>query len=180
MSEDTVESGDTVKVNYTGKFENGEIFDSSIEESVKDSENYNPQRSYEPLAVQIGAKQVIEGFENALLGMKKSEEKEVTIPPEEGYGNCDPNLVQNVPMESLKSAGVTPEMGQLLNTGKGICKVTKINTNDVEVDFNSPMAGKTLVFEIRVEDIIKGDPDAVKDNCDKKDENGSCPCSCGH
>jgi FKBP-type peptidyl-prolyl cis-trans isomerase 2 len=59
-------------------------------------------------------------------------------------------------MESLKSAGITPEMGQLLNTGAGICKVTKISPSDVEVNFNSPMAGKTLVFEIKVEDISKG------------------------
>jgi FKBP-type peptidyl-prolyl cis-trans isomerase 2 len=156
MSKEIIESGDTVKVNYTGKFENGEIFDSSIEEKAKNSENHNPQRIYEPLVVKIGAKQVIEGFEKALLGMKKSEEKEVTIPPEEGYGNFDSSLVQNIPMASFKSVNISPQIGQLLNTEAGICKVTKISPSDVEVDFNSPMAGKTLVFELKVEEIIKG------------------------
>jgi FKBP-type peptidyl-prolyl cis-trans isomerase SlyD len=56
MSGEIVESGDTVKVNYTGKFESEEIFDSSLEEKAKNSENYNPQRSYEPLVVKLGAK----------------------------------------------------------------------------------------------------------------------------
>ena len=156
MSKEVVESGDTVKVNYTGKYENGEIFDSSIEEMVKNSECCNPDRKYEPLVVKIGAKQVIEGFEKAILGMKKSEEKEVTIPPEEGYGNFDSSLVQNIPMASFSKAGITPEVGQLLNTGAGIGRVTKINHLTVEVDVYSPMAGKTLVFEIKVEEIIKG------------------------
>lgn len=156
MSEEIVEVDDTVKVNYIGKFESGEVFDSSIEEKAKNSENYNPERNYEPLVVKIGAKEVIEGFEKALLGMKKSEEKKVTIRPEEAYGNFEASLVQTIPMSSFESAGVTPQAGQLLNTGVGIGRVTKINSSDVEVDFNSPMAGKTLIFEIKAEEIIKG------------------------
>ena len=156
MGKEVIEQGDTVKVNYTGLFENGEIFDSSLKEKAKGSKNYDPDRNYKPLVVKIGAKQVIGGFEKALMGMKKSEEKKVTIPPEEGYGTFNPALVQNIPMASFKGAGIAPQVGQLLNTGSGICGVTKINPKDVEVDFNSPMAGKTLVFEIKVEEILKG------------------------
>jgi FKBP-type peptidyl-prolyl cis-trans isomerase 2 len=155
MAEEVIDKGDTVKVNYTGLFENGEIFDSSLEEKAKVGGNYDPDRTYEPLVVKIGAKQVIDGFEKALLGMKNTEEKKVTIPPEEGYGNFDASLVKKIPRGSFKSASITPEVGMLLNTQAGIGKIIKINSSDIDIDFNSPLAGKTLVFEIKVEEILK-------------------------
>ncbi len=110
---------------------------------------------YEPLEIEVGKGQVIKGFENALLGMKKGEEKEVTIPQEEGYGHRAPSLVKNIPMGVFEGASVTPKVGQFLDTQVGICKVTNINPSDIEVDFNGPLAGETLVFEIAGEEIIK-------------------------
>ena len=150
-----VEKGDTVKVNYTGSYENGEIFDSSIKEKAKVSENFDENRKYGPLVVKLGQKQLIHGFEKSLLGMEKSEEKKVKITPEEAYGHFDPALVQNIPRDSFKKAGINPEEGMLMNTDRGICKVIQVSQKDIEVDFNSPMAGKTLVFEIKVEEIMK-------------------------
>lgn len=172
MTDDVISEGDNVTVNYTGNFKDGEIFDSSIEEKVKGTECYNPQRKYEPLCIKVGAKQVIKGFENALMGMKKGEEKEVTIPPEEAYGNYDQNLVQTVPMDAFKDTDISPEVGLMLNTQAGMGRMTKVNEKDAEVDFNSPMAGKTLVFNIKVEDVTKGEPGDAE--C-----GGGCPCG-GH
>lgn len=162
---------DSVTVNYTGSYENGDIFDSSIEAKAKECEFFNPQRKYEPLCIKLGAGQIIQGFEKALLGMKKGEEKDVTILPEEAYGNVDQNLVQKVPIDALKEAKISPEVGLMLNTEAGVGKITKVNKEDAEVDFNSPMAGKTLVFNIKVEDIEKWDG---KEDCG--DPNCGCPC----
>lgn len=157
MTDDVISEGDSVTVNYTGTYENGEIFDSSIEETAKASGFYTPERKYEPLCVKLGAGQIIKGFEKAILGMKKGEEKEVTIPPEEAYGHVDPNRVQRIPIEAFKEAKISPEVGLMLNTQAGVGKIIKVSSKDVEVDFNSPMAGKTLVFKIKVEDIEKWD-----------------------
>ena len=173
MTDDVISEGDSVTVNYTGNYENGEIFDSSIEEKAKESEFYNPRRKYEPICIKLGAGQIIKGLEKALPGMKKGEEKEVTIPPEEAYGNVDQNLVQTVPMEVFKEAKIFPEVGLMLNTQAGVGRITKVNTEDVEVDFNDPMAGKTLVFNIKVEDIKKWDG---KEDCD----DNNCACCGGH
>jgi FKBP-type peptidyl-prolyl cis-trans isomerase 2 len=173
MTDDEISKGDHVSVNYTGSFEDGEIFDSSVEEKVKGTEIYNPQRKYEPLCIKVGAGQLIKGFENALMGMKKGDEKEVTLPPEEAYGNYDDNLKQNIPMDAFKQANVTPEVGIILNTQAGMGKIIKVNESDVEVDFNSPMAGKTLKFSIKVEDVTKGKPG------DEAGCGGGCPCSGG-
>ncbi|MGI0079901.1 MAG: FKBP-type peptidyl-prolyl cis-trans isomerase [Nitrososphaerales archaeon] len=101
------QKGDTVNVHYLGKYVGGKVFDTSIESEARKSGLFSPARDYKPIQVKLGSGQVIPGFEEALLGMTISEEKEVTIPPEKAYGK----------------------------TGK------------------HPMAGKTLVFKLRVTNI---------------------------
>ena len=86
MSEVSANPGDTVSVHYVGKFPGGKIFDTSMRSEAVNSGLYNPARDYKPLQVIIGAHQVISGFEDALVGMKVNETKEVTLPPEKAYG----------------------------------------------------------------------------------------------
>jgi FKBP-type peptidyl-prolyl cis-trans isomerase 2 len=80
------QKGDTVSVHYVGKYQGGKAFDTSMESEAKKTGLYNRARDYKPLQVKIGAGQVIPGFDEALIGMAINEEKEVTIPPEKGYG----------------------------------------------------------------------------------------------
>lgn len=80
-----VEAGKIVKVDYIGKFENGTIFDTSLEDEAKKAGIYNELKSYEPFSFVAGKGQVIKGFDKAVIGMKVGEEKTVTIPTEEGY-----------------------------------------------------------------------------------------------
>lgn len=81
-----VEEGDHVKVDYTGKLEDGTIFDSSIEKKAKESEFYDENRDYGPFSFTVGEGEVIPGFEEGVKGMEVGEEKEIEIPPEEAYG----------------------------------------------------------------------------------------------
>ena len=106
---ETVEKGDTVRVHYIGSFKGGKVFDTSYEEKAKKAGVYQRSRDYKPLPVVAGAGQVIKGFDEALLGMKLNEEKEVEIPPEKGYGTSG----------------------------------------------RHPLAGKTLIFKIKVVEIKK-------------------------
>ena len=86
MSEVTARSGDTVSVHYIGRFPGGKVFDTSMKAEAVKSGLFNPARDYKPLQVVLGRHQVISGFEEALVGMKVNEAKEVTIPPEKAYG----------------------------------------------------------------------------------------------
>ncbi len=86
MSEVTAQNGDTVSVHYIGKFPGGKVFDTSMKSEAVKSGLYNPARDYKPLQVALGKHQVISGFEEALLGMKVNETKEITLPPEKAYG----------------------------------------------------------------------------------------------
>ncbi len=80
------QKGDTVFVHYLGRYPGGKVFDTSMEKEARNAGLFNPARDYKPLQVVLGKAQVIQGFEEALTGMKMNEEKDVTIPPEKAYG----------------------------------------------------------------------------------------------
>ncbi len=80
------QKGDTIFVHYLGRFPGGKVFDTSMEKEAMKAGLHNAARDYKPLEVKLGSGQVIPGFEEALIGMKVNEEKEVTIPPEKAYG----------------------------------------------------------------------------------------------
>ncbi len=135
--------GDTVKVHYTGKLQNGEIFDSSI--------------GSDPLEFTIGNKELIEGFESGVLGMEIGVKKTITIPPEEAYGSRNEELVADVDRAKLPDH-INAEIGQALQitqpNGKTINVVmTEVTDDTVKLDANHPLAGKTLTFEIELVEI---------------------------
>jgi len=86
MSDIAAQNGDTVSVHYLGKFPGGKVFDTSMRSEAAKAGLFSPARDYKPLQVVLGRHQVISGFEEALMGMKVNETKEVTLPPEKAYG----------------------------------------------------------------------------------------------
>jgi FKBP-type peptidyl-prolyl cis-trans isomerase 2 len=80
------QNGDTVSVHYLGKFPGGKVFDTSMKAEAIKAGIFSPARDYKPLQVVLGTHQVIAGFEEALVGMKVNDTKEVTLPPEKAYG----------------------------------------------------------------------------------------------
>lgn len=88
MSEIAAQNGDQVSVHYVGKFPGGKVFDTSMKAEAVKSGLFNPARDYKPLQVVLGAHQVISGFEEALMGMKVNETKDITLPPEKAYGKA--------------------------------------------------------------------------------------------
>ena len=85
--------GDTVQVNYIGKLQDGSVFDTSIQAEAVKANIYDKNRPYAPFSFIIGKKQVVPGFEDAVRSMKKGETKTVTIPPEQAYGQAQPDLI---------------------------------------------------------------------------------------
>lgn len=141
-----VENGDVVKVHYTGRLENGHIFDSS--------------EGREPLEFTIGGGMVIEGFENGLLGMKQGESKTVSIPPELGYGFRNEEYSITVSRNNLPP-DIEPEVGLGLTLfspdGQPInVTITEFDDINITLDANPPLAGKTLIFDLELVGFIKG------------------------
>ena len=134
-----IKNGDTVNVNYTGKLEDGTIFDSSLIEGRT------------PLKVTLGQNQLIKGFENGLIDMSEGDKKTVEIEPSEAYGDHNPEMI----IEIL-STNVPPDVqvGQMLqgNSPQGPVnvKVVEIKEDVVVLDGNHPLAGKKLIFDLEV------------------------------
>jgi peptidylprolyl isomerase len=136
--------GDTVKVHYTGRLENGEIFDSS--------------EGKKPLNFIVGQREVIKGFDEAVEGMIAGEEKTVTIEAEKGYGKSKEELIQKVERSQMPE-GLDYRVGNQIEITKQdgslfYVMVTEVTDTDVSLDANHPLAGKRLIFDLRMEEVI--------------------------
>lgn len=133
-------AGDTVQVHYTGKLDDGSVFDSSA--------------GRDPLEFTVGAGQVIPGFEQAVEGMAVGQTKTVTIPAAEAYGDRVAEAVLQVPREQLPP-DLEPEVGQQLvmqsRDGRQIpIVVVEVTEDSITIDANHPLAGRDLTFEIEL------------------------------
>ncbi|AKB75471.1 FKBP-type peptidyl-prolyl cis-trans isomerase SlyD [Methanosarcina lacustris Z-7289] len=146
-----VKTGNTIQVDYTGKLENGTVFDTSVEEIAKQAGIYTEQRNYVPLTLKVGSGQLIPGFDEGVIGMKVGEEKTLTIPPEKAYGEYDKARIQAVPLADL-NLSVKPKVGQILSSSMNgnRFKVIDVNETYVTLDSNQELAGKTLIFDIKL------------------------------
>lgn len=142
-----VKKGDKIKIDYTGTLDDGTVFDSTQHEGHS-----------HPLEFEVGTKQVIPGFEKAVTGMNKGEEKEFRLKPNEAYGDHNPELIKKVPKDKLPPEvkegmllGITLPNGQQMPV-----KVTKVTDNEVTIDLNHPLVGKALNFKIKILEIIPG------------------------
>lgn len=151
-----VEKGNFVVFNYVGKFEDGEIFDTSYEDIAKKAGIYVEDRKYGPIGANVGVGELIPGLDEALIGMEVGEKKTVTIPPELGYGMPREDLTINVPRSDFENAGIEPVKDMYVMTDSGIAKIADVGEENVTLDFNHPLAGKTLIFEIEIVDVQKG------------------------
>lgn len=138
-----VKEGSKVKIHYTGKLDNGQIFDSS--------------EGREPLEFEAGSGKVIKGFDNAVMGMKVDEEKEVQLTPEESYGERNEELKQKIPKEKINIPGeIKPGMTLAVKAPDGQqfpVQVADVEDENIVIDMNHPLAGKNLHFKIKVVDI---------------------------
>ena len=146
-----VKEGDYVRVDYTGKLEDGTVFDTSIKDDAIEAGIYNQERDYQPLGFTVAAGQMIKGFDSGVVGMAVGENKTLIIPPEEAYGVHREDMVQTIPVAELTRAGITPVVGKKVSTSQGqTATITNVTDADVVIDFNHELAGKTLVFDIKL------------------------------
>ncbi len=135
--------GDTLRVHYTGRLEDGTTFDTS--------------RGGDPLEFTLGGGQIIPGFERGVAGMEPGEVRQITIAPEDAYGEHNPDMVVRVERSQLPD-DLDPQVGEQLEMRQGehTFVVTVIDSDDdsITLDGNHPLAGKTLNFEIELVEIV--------------------------
>lgn len=163
---DYVENGLFVSVEYKGTLQNGELFDTS--------------EGRQPLEVQMGAGQLIKGFEDALAGMALNEKKTFTVQPEEAYGHRIDEHVHSFARSEIPPE-MDPQVGQTVALsspdGQQIpARITGVDAEQITVDLNHPLAGEPLTFQIEIVGISKT-PTQQQDGCDCG-SSGDCSSGC--
>ncbi len=138
-----VKKGDIVGIHCVGMLESGEVFESTAES--------------EPFFFQVGAPEVLPGLSEAVIGMAEGEEKEVVLPPEKAFGKRDESLIKKIPRDAIKLE-TEPQVGMMLNlivdTPHGEVQfpatVTDLDEDSITLDLNPPLAGKSVIFRIKL------------------------------
>ena len=141
-----IQNGSKVTLEYEGRLEDGQIFDTSQHGD-----------HHHPLSFTVGEKKVIPGFEQGVLGLEVGQEKEIILEPKDAYGERNEMMVQKVPRDKLP-AEIKPEKGMVLALnspdGRQIpVPVTDVSDTDVTLDMNHPLAGKKLIFKVKIVDV---------------------------
>ena len=150
-----VEKGQTIKVHYKGTFPDGREFDNSYKRGS-------------PITFRVGQGNVLKGFESAVLGMTEGQTKSVTLSPETAYGPVNPNAFIEVPKQKFPEDFQFKEDGYVRSEGPAgrpvFGKITEVKDETVVLDVNHPMAGRELVFDIRLVEIEDEDADPSESN----------------
>jgi len=147
----TFQKTDFIVIDYTGKVkETNEVFDTTKEEVAKKEHLHKEGEIYEPKLVVVGEGWVLKSLDDSLLTMETGKASTVEIPPEKGFGQRDPEKVKRVPLRQLLAKEINPVVGARIEFQGKMASVRAIGAGRVLLDYNPPLAGKTLIYEVTV------------------------------
>lgn len=159
-----VKEGDFVLIDYTGEIkDSGEVFDTTDEEEAKKHGIFNERTAYGPMLVIVGERWVVEGLDKSLINKEEGEEYSIEVPPEEGFGRRDSKKIVTTTIRKLRKSGYEGDLapGVVINVNGTPAIVRAVVSGRVMLDFNPPLAGKTLVYKVKIRKIIKDRKDKI-------------------
>lgn len=148
----SIEKGDFIIIDYVAKVkETGEIFDTTMEEVAKKERLYKEGEIYDSRLVVVGEGWMLKALEESLPNFKLKKASSTEIPPEKAFGPRDPEKVRLVPLRRLTTRGITPQPGMRIELAGKLATVRTIGSGRVQLDFNPPLAGKTLIYDVTVQ-----------------------------
>ncbi len=155
-------NGDFLLVNYTLKVkETAETVGTTLEGVAKEAKIYHGEEKYEPMFVVVGEGWVPKGLDEALTNFEVGKANTVELTPEKAYGVRDPKKVRLVPLRKFSSEGLTPVPGLQVNIDGKAAQVRSVGAGRVQVDYNHPFAGRTLIYDLTVEKVVDKDEDKL-------------------
>jgi peptidylprolyl isomerase len=158
----TLEKGSLILLDYTAKIKDtNEIFETTRENDVKSSENFDPSRKYEPRLLGVGEGWVLKGLDDALLNANMGEPLNIEIPPDKAFGDRDPSKVRMIPLRKLGEKANEIGIGDVIELDERMGIVRFIGSGRVQVDFNHKYAGKTLIYDANIVKKIENDDEKI-------------------
>ncbi|MDQ6723081.1 MAG: peptidylprolyl isomerase [Thermoproteota archaeon] len=158
----TLEKGSLILLDYTAKIKDtNEIFETTRENDVKNSEGLDPSRKYEPRLLGVGEGWVLKGLDDALLNANMNEPLNIEIPPEKAFGERDPSKVRMIPLRKLGEKANEVGVGDVIELDDRMGIVRFIGSGRVQVDFNHKYAGRTLIYDATIIKKIESDDEKI-------------------
>ena len=158
-----MKEGDFVNIEFTGRIKDtDQVFDTTSEQMAKLAGVYDEKAKYGPVPIIVGSNQVIPGLENTIKEMNVGEKKKAEIPPEKEFGEKNSDLVKLLPMSVFKDNRMEPSVGRTVNFNGLQGKILSIDGGRVKTDFNHPLAGRTIEYEVEIKNEIKENDQKIR------------------
>ena len=157
-----VRKGDFILIDYVARVkETNEVFDTTVEEVARREGLYREGEVYEPKLVVVGEGWVLKALDEGLQGLEVGKTATIEIPPERAFGRRDPSKVRVVPIRRLTARGITPRVGMQVEVDGRMATIRTIGSGRVQLDFNPPLADKTLIYEVTVRKVLEKDDEKM-------------------
>ena len=157
-----MEKGDIIRLQYDSYTDDGKLIETTDAEKAKAAGIYDEHNGYKPMVVIVGSGRLLKPLEEEIKKSNLGEEKEITIPPEEAFGVRDPNNVKVLSMRELERREIEPELGKTIKIGDKYGRITAISPGRVVIDFNHPLAGKSIKYKFKIAEKIDNEIDKIK------------------
>ena len=158
-----IKEGDFVRLNFTGKIkETDEVFDTTSEDIAEEAGILVENKVYGPIPIIVGGNHLLKAIDDAIIGTEAGEAIHVSVTPENGFGQRNPDFIQLIPMKEFKKQGMTPYPGMKIQSEGTTGKILTVNGGRVKVDFNHELAGRDLVYDVEVCEIIDDEAEKIK------------------
>ncbi len=156
-----VKKGDFIELDYTGKLEDGTVFDTTVAEVAKSSSIGQPEHAYKPLKICVGKGHLLQGLDDRLEGKEAGKQYTLQLSPEEGFGKKSTRMIQLIATSKFTKDNITPFPGLQVNVDGIMGIVRSVTGGRTIVDFNHPLAGRTLQYDITIRRVISDDSEKV-------------------
>tara|TARA_Y100000310_G_scaffold138289_2_gene137274 strand:- start:67232 stop:67903 length:672 start_codon:yes stop_codon:yes gene_type:complete len=151
----TIQKGDFVELDFVGRIkETNQIFDLTDEKLAKKENIHDPKQTYGPKIICVGEQQLVKGIDKFLIG-KELKTYTIDVTPEQGFGKKDARLLKLVPLSTFKKEKIQPFPGLQLNIDNHLGIVRTVSGGRIIVDFNHPLAGRNLIYELTIKRQVK-------------------------
>lgn len=155
-------AGDFLLVNYTLKVkESGETVDTTFDSVAKDAEIHKEDTAYGPKFVILGEGWLPKGLEDSLVGLDAGKQTTIELPPEKGYGTRDPGRMRLVSLRRFREKGIDPAPGAQVEFEGRPAVVRAVGAGRVQVDYNHPLAGRTLIYDVSIERVLEDESEKI-------------------
>jgi FKBP-type peptidyl-prolyl cis-trans isomerase 2 len=147
-----IQKGDFIRLSFTGRLADGSVFDTTDEKVAKDSGVYDEEKRYSPMTVIVGSGFLVEGLEEDLIGKQAGYKGSVKVEPAKGFGDRSLDAIEIVPLKKFEGK---VEPGKMVEYEGRVGFIESVAGGRVKVDYNEPLAGKTLIYDYKIESVIR-------------------------